>query len=83
VEAQWAAARAASTPFVSLQPRYSLVSRQIEGDVLPACQRHGLGTMVYSPLGGGVLTGEYRQGQPPPPDSRAARSRSNFRGVNP
>jgi aryl-alcohol dehydrogenase-like predicted oxidoreductase len=83
VDAQWAAARAASTPFVSLQPQYSLVSRQIEGDVLPACQRHGLGTMVYSPLGGGVLTGKYRQGQPPPPDSRAARSRPNFRGVNP
>ena len=83
VEAQWAAVRAASTPFVSLQPQYSLVSRQIEGDVLPACQRHGLGTMVYSPLGGGVLTGKYRQGEPPPADSRAARSRPGRRGVNP
>jgi aryl-alcohol dehydrogenase-like predicted oxidoreductase len=73
VEAQWAAASAHTTPFVSLQPRYSLTARQIEEDVLPACQRHGLGTMVYSPLGGGVLTGKYKKGEDPPPDSRAAR----------
>jgi aryl-alcohol dehydrogenase-like predicted oxidoreductase len=73
VEAQWAADRAGTTPFVSLQPRYSLTARQIEADVLPAAQRHGIGTMIYSPLGGGVLTGKYRKGQAPPADSRAAR----------
>jgi aryl-alcohol dehydrogenase-like predicted oxidoreductase len=73
VEAQWAAARLGTAPFVSLQPRYSLVSREIETDVLPACQRHGLGTMVYSPLGGGVLTGKYQRGAAPPADSRAGR----------
>jgi aryl-alcohol dehydrogenase-like predicted oxidoreductase len=73
VEAQWAADKAGTTPFVSLQPRYSLVARQIEDDILPACQRHGLGTMVYSPLGGGVLTGKYRKGEEPPSDSRAGR----------
>jgi aryl-alcohol dehydrogenase-like predicted oxidoreductase len=73
VEAQWAADKAGTTPFVSLQPRYSLVARQIEDDILPACQRHGLGTMVYSPLGGGVLTGKYRKGETPPSDSRAGR----------
>ncbi|HEX5588547.1 MAG TPA: aldo/keto reductase [Acidimicrobiia bacterium] len=73
VEAQWAADKAGTTPFVSLQPRYSLVARQIEDDILPACQRHGLGTMVYSPLGGGVLTGKYRKGEDPPSDSRAGR----------
>jgi aryl-alcohol dehydrogenase-like predicted oxidoreductase len=39
--------------------------------------------MVYSPLGGGVLTGKYRLGEQPPADSRAARVRTNFRGVNP
>jgi aryl-alcohol dehydrogenase-like predicted oxidoreductase len=73
VEAQWAAARNGGTPFVSLQPRYSLTARQIEEDVLPTCQRHGLGTMVYSPLGGGVLTGKYKKGEKPPADSRAGR----------
>ena len=73
VEAQWAAARAGGTPFVSLQPPYSLTARGIEEDVLPACQRHGLGTMIYSPLGGGILTGKYKRGEEPPADSRFAR----------
>jgi aryl-alcohol dehydrogenase-like predicted oxidoreductase len=73
VEAQWAAREMRSTPLISLQPRYSLNARRIEEDILPTCQRHGLGTMVYSPLGGGVLTGKYRRGEQPPADSRAAR----------
>jgi aryl-alcohol dehydrogenase-like predicted oxidoreductase len=73
VEAQWAAKEMHSTPFISLQPRYSLVARRIEEDILPTCQRHGLGTLVYSPLGGGVLTGKYKRGEQAPPDSRAGR----------
>jgi aryl-alcohol dehydrogenase-like predicted oxidoreductase len=73
VEAQWAARDLGGTPFISLQPRYSLNARRIEDDILPACQRQGLGTMIYSPLGGGVLTGKYKPGQPAPEDSRAAR----------
>ena len=62
-----------TTPFISLQPRYSLNARRIEEDILPTCQRHGLGTMVYSPLGGGVLTGKYKRDEQAPADSRAAR----------
>jgi aryl-alcohol dehydrogenase-like predicted oxidoreductase len=73
VEAQWAARDLGGTPFISLQPRYSLNARRIEEDILPACQRQGLGTMIYSPLGGGVLTGKYKPGQPAPDGSRAAR----------
>jgi aryl-alcohol dehydrogenase-like predicted oxidoreductase len=73
VEAQWAARELGATPFISLQPRYSLNARRIEDDILPACQRHGLGTMIYSPLGGGVLTGKYKPGEAPPADSRASR----------
>ena len=73
VEAQWAAEKIGGTPFVALQPRYSLVARQIEADILPTCERHGVGTLVYSPLGGGVLTGKYRRGEAPPPDSRLGR----------
>jgi aryl-alcohol dehydrogenase-like predicted oxidoreductase len=73
VEAQWAARELGSTPFISLQPRYSLNARRIEEDILPTCQRHGLGTMVYSPLGGGVLTGKYKKGQTAPTDSRVGR----------
>jgi aryl-alcohol dehydrogenase-like predicted oxidoreductase len=73
VEAQWAARDLGGTPFISLQPRYSLNARRIEDDILPACQRQGLGTMIYSPLGGGVLTGKYKPGEPAPEGSRAAR----------
>ena len=73
VESQWAAERSHGTNYVSLQPRYSLIARDIEADVLPAAQRHGLGTMIYSPLGGGVLTGKYQRGEEPPADTRLAR----------
>jgi aryl-alcohol dehydrogenase-like predicted oxidoreductase len=73
VEAQWAAERISGTPFVSLQPRYSLIARDIETDVLPTCERQGVGTLVYSPLGGGVLTGKYRRGEAPGADTRFGR----------
>ena len=77
VEAQWAAERIGGTPFVSLQPRYSLLARDIEADVLPTCQRQGLGTLVYSPLGGGILTGKYNRGEEPAPDTRYGRNASD------
>ena len=70
VEAQWAAARAGTTPFISLQPQYSLIARSIEAEILPTCERHGLGTLVYSPLGGGVLTGRYSRDTDPDTGSR-------------
>jgi aryl-alcohol dehydrogenase-like predicted oxidoreductase len=73
VEAQWAAERISGTPFVSLQPRYSLIARDIETDILPTCERQGVGTLVYSPLGGGVLTGKYRRGEAPGADTRFGR----------
>jgi aryl-alcohol dehydrogenase-like predicted oxidoreductase len=73
VEAQWAAQRAGSTPFISLQPQYSLIARAIEAEILPVCQRHGLGALAWSPLGGGVLAGRYRPGQPPSDDTRIGR----------
>jgi aryl-alcohol dehydrogenase-like predicted oxidoreductase len=44
-------------PITSLQPPYSLIKRQVEGDQLPWCGEHGVGTIVYSPMGAGLLTG--------------------------
>lgn len=81
VEAQWAASRQNGIPFISLQPRYSLIARDIESDVLPACGRQGLGTLVYSPLGGGLLTGKYRQGEEPAAETRYARNAAWAGGV--
>jgi aryl-alcohol dehydrogenase-like predicted oxidoreductase len=73
VEAQWAAEKINGTPFISLQPRYSLIAREIEAETLPTCMRQGVGTLVYSPLGGGVLTGKYRRGEAPGEDTRFGR----------
>lgn len=70
VEAQWAAARVGGVPLVSLQPRYSLISREIEADVLPTAERQGLGAMVYGVAAGGVLSGKYRRGETPAADTR-------------
>ncbi len=58
--------------FVSLQPQYSLVERNIEREVLPACREEGVGVIPWGPLGGGFLSGKYRRGEEPPQDSRIA-----------
>jgi aryl-alcohol dehydrogenase-like predicted oxidoreductase len=55
------------------QPLYNIVMRMIETDYLPACAHYGIGVVPFSPLARGALTGKYREGAPPPNDSRAAR----------
>ncbi|MGO9977425.1 MAG: aldo/keto reductase [Solirubrobacteraceae bacterium] len=61
VEAQWIAERRDRERFRCEQPPYSILARAIEHDVLPTCQRHGMGVIVYSPLAGGWLSGRYRR----------------------
>jgi aryl-alcohol dehydrogenase-like predicted oxidoreductase len=63
VEAQWVAERRGLQRFRTEQPTYSILNRGIEREVLPVCQRYGMGALVWSPLGGGLLTGQYRKGQ--------------------
>jgi aryl-alcohol dehydrogenase (NADP+) len=70
VEAQWVAERRGLARFRVEQPPYSLLSRGIEREVLPVCQRYGLGVMVWSPMAKGMLTGRYRKGQPLPDSLR-------------
>jgi len=60
------------TKFVSSQPQYSMLWREPESEVFPVCAANGIGQIVWSPLGQGVLTGKYQAGQPIPKDSRAA-----------
>ena len=64
--------------FVSSQPQYSMLWRAPEAELFPLCEANGISHVVWSPLGQGVLTGKYRPGQAPPPDSRAASSAMNF-----
>ena len=68
--ATWQRSVPARAPVVANQVRYSLVDRGIEREVVPACLELGVGIFPWSPLGGGVLTGKYRDGIPS--DSRAA-----------
>lgn len=56
--------------FVTVQARYNLLDRRIEEELIPCCQRHGVGLMPWSGLAGGFLTGKYRRGQAPPEGSR-------------
>jgi aryl-alcohol dehydrogenase-like predicted oxidoreductase len=62
VEAQWVSERRNHERFVCEQPPYSALVRKIEADVLPTCERHGMGVICWGPLGGGWLSGRYRKG---------------------
>jgi aryl-alcohol dehydrogenase-like predicted oxidoreductase len=63
VEAQWVAERRGLERFRTEQPPYSILDRGIETEVLPVAQRYGMGTLVWSPLAQGMLTGRIRKGQ--------------------
>jgi aryl-alcohol dehydrogenase-like predicted oxidoreductase len=63
VEAQWVAERRARERFVSEQPPYSILVRGIEKDVLPMCQKYGMGVLSWSPLAGGWLSGAFGPGK--------------------
>jgi aryl-alcohol dehydrogenase-like predicted oxidoreductase len=57
---------------VSAQNRYSLLRREAEEELLPVCERLGLGFLPYFPLASGLLTGKYRRGEERPQDTRLA-----------
>jgi aryl-alcohol dehydrogenase-like predicted oxidoreductase len=73
VEAQWTAERRGRERFRCEQPPYSMLVRGIERDVLPACERYGMGVIVWSPLAGGWLSGRYRKGAELPESTRSDR----------
>src|ERR1700759_2074880 len=76
VEAQWVSERRGLARFRTEQPPYSILNRGIEAEVLPVAQRYGLGTLVWSPLAKGMLTGRIRKGQQT--DLRRATRFTNF-----
>jgi aryl-alcohol dehydrogenase-like predicted oxidoreductase len=71
VEAQWASRERNLERFVTEQPPYSMLVRGIEEDVLPTVQRYGMGTLTYSPLSGGWLSGKWRKDAAGAPTSSA------------
>jgi aryl-alcohol dehydrogenase-like predicted oxidoreductase len=56
---------------VSNQPQYNMIWRVIESEIMPLCEKEGIGQIVWSPIAQGALTGKYRPGQAPPTGSRA------------
>ena len=73
VEAQWTAERRHRERFVCEQPPYSMLVRGVEADVLPTCERYGMGVIAWSPLGGGWLSGRWRLGVEDLTSRRASR----------
>lgn len=59
-------------PLAAVQPRYNLLNRSYERDLLPLATALGTGVVLYNPLGAGVLTGKYKRGEEPPEGSRFA-----------
>ncbi|SCL63316.1 aldo/keto reductase [Micromonospora yangpuensis] len=71
-DADWTARTGGMTPFISAQNHYSLLERGVEAEVVPACERFGLGLLPFFPLADGLLTGKYRRGSAPPEGTRLA-----------
>jgi len=70
-DAAWTSETTGLERFVSAQNRYSLLDRSVERELVPACERFGLGVLPFFPLEYGLLTGKYRRGEAAPTGSRA------------
>jgi len=71
-DADWISRTRSLARYVSAQNQYNLLDRRIERDLLPACQKFGLGMLPYFPLASGFLTGKYRRGAEAPKGTRLA-----------
>jgi len=80
-EALWTSKSNNLQSFVTVQPRYNLLQRQIERELVPCCQAYNIGVIPYHPLAGGFLTGKYRQGEKAPPDGRLSKSSPTYAGL--
>ncbi|KRF40392.1 aldo/keto reductase [Terrabacter sp. Soil810] len=72
VDADWTARAAGTSRFVSAQNEYSLLERDVEDELVPACEHVGVGLLPFFPLASGLLTGKYRRGEPAPEGTRLA-----------
>ncbi len=77
LESLWVSKEYGLNRFVCEQPPYNLLDRRIERELLPMAQSYGIGTIPWSPLAGGLLTGKYSRDSRPPEDSRYANLDAN------
>ena len=59
-------------PFVTIQPHYHMLEREVEREIVPYCRAFNIGILPYFPLAAGFLTGRHKLGEEPPSDTRAA-----------
>jgi aryl-alcohol dehydrogenase-like predicted oxidoreductase len=71
-DTNWIAQTQKRERFISAQNHYSLIERSAEAELLPACEKFGVGLLPYFPLANGLLTGKYRRNRPVPADTRLA-----------
>ena len=71
-KALWTSDKLGFARFDSVQPRYNLLSREIEAELLPLCRDQGVGVIAYNPLAGGLLTGKHHRDRPPAENTRFA-----------
>jgi len=74
-DADWTARAGDLTPFISVQNQYSLLEREVETEVVPACEHFGLGLLPFFPLNSGLLSGKYKRGEKPAAGTRLAQDR--------
>ena len=74
-EARAASAKGGFAPYVTLQNGHSLLNREVEDEVLPACREHGVGFIPFFPLESGLLTGKYKRGETAPEGTRLSDER--------
>jgi aryl-alcohol dehydrogenase-like predicted oxidoreductase len=74
-DADWTARVSGGTPFISAQNQYSLLHREVEDEIVPACEHFGLGFLPFFPLDSGLLSGKYRRGEKPAEGTRLAQDR--------
>ena len=82
VDADWTARAAGTTPFVSAQNEYSLLERDVEDELVPACEHVGVGVLPFFPLASGLLTGKYRRGEAAPEGTRLAGNADRLAGAD-
>ena len=71
-EAAWTSITNEVSNFVSLQTRYSILNRDMEKEIVPACEKHNISVLPFFPLESGLLTGKIKRDEDPPPGTRLA-----------
>ena len=81
-DAEWTARTSGTQRFISAQNEYSLYNRLAEDELVPACERYGIGLFPYFPLAYGLLTDKYRRGEAAPEGSRLAAQAGRLAGAD-